>query len=356
MLKRLIKGYLSRRNRERLHEAKNQSEHKYLVDHDYPEITDDELKQIQEAWPYMNLTKKDLTWSRIYKKERGFSPYFIGVWQTHLLRELLNPYVQLSSFENKALCDVYFPFFPFPQAYVRRLQGIYYDRNMKVLSESEAVGILLEKQAYIIKPAFGTMQGQGVSKIQLRNERENDILTVRNSFLEQESDFIAQEVLAQHPTVAALNPSSLNCCRVTTIYIDGHFGYSTIIKIGRKNSNVDNWHSSYLGGVSASGSLLGDVYDYTLNRTEKTDYGQVLKGMQLPCFKEMIDFVEQAHKRYFPNCGVIGWDVCVDNNDQVRIIETNLTSPGFVGEQLASGTFFEPFREEINNRMKKVQK
>lgn len=356
MIRRYIRSYLSRHDQNGLHEAKNRSEQKYLANHDYPEITDEELKQIQEAWPYMNLTKKDLTWSRIYKKKRGFSPYFIGSWQTHLLRQALNPYAQLSSFENKALCDVYFPLLPFPRAYVRRLQGVYYDVNMSILSELEAVDVLLEKQSYVIKPAFGTMRGQGVNRIQLKNEREIDVCTVRNSFEEQESDFIAQEVLLQHPDVAALNPSSLNCCRVTTIYIDGHFGYSTIIKFGRRNSNVDNWHSSYLGGVSATGLLLGDAFDYSLNRTEKTDFGQVLKGMQLPCFKEMIGFVEQAHKKYFPNCGVIGWDVFVDNNNQVRIIEANLTCPAFVGEQLASGTFFEPFREEINNRMKKVQK
>ena len=58
MITRIVSGCLNRINSTKLHNAKNQSEHKYLLNHDYPEITDEELKQIQKAWPYMNLTKK----------------------------------------------------------------------------------------------------------------------------------------------------------------------------------------------------------------------------------------------------------------------------------------------------------
>ena len=196
MITRIVKGCLNRINSTKLHNAKNQSEHKYLLNHDYPEITDDELKKIQEAWPYMNLTKRDLTWSRIYKKEHGFSPYFIGVWQTHLLRQIFNPYAQLSSFENKALCDVYFPELPFPLAYVRRLQGVYYDKDMSIISEKDAIELLLTKQSYIIKPAFGSMQGQGVHKVTLLGGND-DVTKIKHSFSEKKTDFIAQEVLHQ---------------------------------------------------------------------------------------------------------------------------------------------------------------
>ena len=352
MIKRILKKYRQKRLWNKIRDSKNQSEQKYLVDNTYPLISDEELREIREAWPYMNLEKKDLTWSRIYKKEHGFSPYFIGVWQTHLLRQVFNPYEQLSSLENKALCDVYFPELPYPQAYVRRIQGIYYDKDMQVITEDKAIQILKTKHTYIIKPAFGTKQGQGVHKVTLTEEEKINDEQIRQSFSDQLSDFIAQEVLQQHPDVAALNPTSLNCCRVTTIYINGKFGYSTIIKFGRKGSNVDNWHSSFLGGVTNDGKLLEYAYDYTLNRTDHTEFGLFFGGMQLPCFVEMIQLVERSHKRLFPNCGMVGWDVVVDINNNIRVIEANVTTPGFVGEQYASGTFFEQFRDEINERMK----
>ena len=220
MIVGLLNGCLKRINSIHIHNARNRGEQKYLVNHDYPEITDDELKQVQQAWPYMNLTKKDLTWSRIYKKEHGFSPYFVGVWQSYLLRQVFNPYEQLSSFENKALTDIYFPELPFPRAYVRKIQGMYYDDKMSLLSEAEAVALLSSKQSYIIKPAFGTMQGKGVKKISLSENPEENHSLVLKSFQEHKSDFIVQEVVRQHPAVAALNPTSLNCCRVTTIFIN----------------------------------------------------------------------------------------------------------------------------------------
>ena len=348
----LLNGCLNKINRIHIHNARNRGEQKYLVNHDYPEITDDELKQVQQAWPYMNLTKKDLTWSRIYKKEHGFSPYFVGVWQSFLLREVFNPYDQLSSFENKALTDIYFPELPFPKAYIRRIQGVYYDAAMSLLSEDEAVAFLASKLSYIIKPAFGTMQGKGVQKISLSGNRDEDEKLIRKSFKEHKSDFIVQEVVRQHPDVAALNPTSLNCCRVTTIYINGKSGFSTILKIGRKGSDVDNWHSSYMVGVSDDGVLNDYAYDYELKRVDKTDLGQSFGGFRLPCFAEMIELVESSHKRLFPNCGMVGWDVFVDENNKPRVIEANITKPGLVGEQLCSGTFLESFCNEINERMK----
>lgn len=342
--------------REQLHKAKNASENKYLKDNTYPEITNAELREIQQAWPYMHLTKADLTWSRIYKKEHGFSPDMMGVWQTHLLRQALNPSAELSAFEHKAMCDVYFPNLPYPKAFVRRIHGVYYDTKMNVLTPQEAVRILQERGSYIIKPAFGTMQGQDVHKVTLQGSADEKRKMVELSFAGQSADFIAQEVLIQHPDVAALNPTSLNCCRVTTIYLDGHFDYSTIIKFGRKGSDVDNWHSSFFGGVSSTGVLLPKAYDYKLASATKTDLGLAFGGRQLPAFDQMIAMVEQAHKRYFPNCGFIGWDVFIDADNAPRLIEANLTIPGIVGEQYASGTFFGKFRSEVNNRMKQQER
>ena len=327
--------------------SRNQYENKYLDYGNFPEITNTELKLFQETWPMWNINKKDLTWARIYKKEWGFSPYIIGNWHTLVLRKMFNPYPQLSSFENKALCDVYFPEIPYPKAYIRRLNGVYYDERMNILSRKEAIDTLLLNTAYVIKPAFGTMQGNGVEVISKDKYQADYEKAISESIDRQKSDFIAQELLIQHPDIAKLNPTSLNCCRVTSIFIDGQYGSSTMIKIGKKGSNVDNWHSSYLCGVTPNGKLLNKAYDNHLNTVTKTDNGIEFGGTELPCFHEMIRLVEKFHKKYFPNCGVIGWDILIDKDNCPRIIEANLTTPGLVGEQLASGDFFKEFRDVI---------
>lgn len=336
---------------EKIRHGRNGFEKKYLAYDSFPEITDDELKQIRKTWPMWKIKKDDLIWSRVYKKFHGFSPYIIGNWHTYLLRQEFNPYEQLSSFEYKGLFDVYFPEIPFPKSFVRRIQNVYYDLNMQVISRERAVDILLQYDTYIIKPSFGTNQGKGVEKVNLNVvDKKKRIL---ESFEDQKSDFIAQEVLEQHPDVAALNPTSLNCCRVTSVYIDGKFGFSTVFKIGKAGSNIDNWRSSYFCGVCQDGTLSQYGFANDLKIVEQTDNGITIRGFRLPCYKDIVILVEKYHKKYFPNCGMIGWDVLVDKNNSVRVIEMNLTVPGLVAEQLAAGDFLKDFRDEIVKRLTK---
>lgn len=310
-----------------------------------PKLSTLEKQEIHETWPFWKLTDRDMVWVRIFKKFNGFSPYAIGVWQSVMLREALNPYNQLSAFENKSMCDIYFPSISFPTPLVRRIGGIYYDIDMRVLCMEEVVRILKKEQSYIIKPAFGTMQGCGVQKVVLGKGNDEEI--VKESIKKQPKDFIAQKVLRQHPLIESLNPTSLNCCRVTSIYINGRYDYSVMLKIGKKGSSVDNWNSSILCGVSKDGILADIAYDNHLNVVRTTDNGRQFGGMRLPKFEEMLAYVEDRHKMLFPNCGVIGWDICIDLQDQVRVIETNITEPGLVGEQLVSGDFFRPFHDDL---------
>lgn len=332
----------------RTHYLTVKDERRFLKYGHIPSLTKTEMSEIKRTWPFGNLTDLDMTWIRIYKKFHGFSPYVIGVWQSVLLRKRLNPYEQLSSFENKGLCDIYFPDIYFPKPIVRRIAGLLYDNEMHVISLAEAESLLMREAGYIIKPSFGTMQGKGVQKITLESGQDDvNVVKIKQSFSQYNGDFIVQEIIRQHPSVAALNPTSLNSCRVTSLYINGKFDYSVMLKIGKKGSDVDNWNSSVLCGATKDGYLLDIAYDNRLNIVRETDNGIRFGGMRLPSFDEMIEYVEVHHKKLFPNCGMIGWDICVDGDGCIRVIEANLTSPGFVGEQLASGDFFRSFRDDI---------
>ena len=350
-IKKIKRRILSPNDMQNIRYGRNGFEKKYLTYGDFPEITEDELDQIRKTWPMWKIEKDDLIWSRVCKKFHGFSPYIIGNWHTYLLRQEFNPYEQLSSFEYKGLFDVYFPEIPFPKSFVRRIQNVYYDLDMQVISKENAVDILSQYDAYIIKPSFGTNQGKGVEKVDLSVvDKKKRIL---KSFDDQKSDFIAQEVLEQHPDVAALNPTSLNCCRVTSVYIDGKFGLSTVFKIGKIGSNIDNWRCAYFCGVCQDGTLSQYGFTNDLKVVEQTDNGITIRGFKLPCYKDIVALVEKCHKRYFPNCGMIGWDVLVDKNNSVRVIEMNLTVPGIVAEQLAAGDFLKDFRDVIVKRLTK---
>ena len=324
-----------------------------LKEHDYPIITRQELQQIRDAWPcFKYYGQKDLTWFRIYKKEHGFSPYFIDALQIKYVLEKTNPLNQFVALVNKALCDVYLPEIPFPKVYVRKLNGSFFDGQMNYLTLSDAVDYLTGLKEFIVKPALDTKGGVGVKKVVV------DKLTFGKKEIEQilggvGENAVVQEVLCQEAKMSAMNPTSINCCRITTLYINGKFGFSSILKVGKMGSKVDNWNSSYFIGMNKDGSLLPYGYDNKLNKVALTDNGIIFEGVQVPFFDKMVELTEKCHKKLFPNCGIIGWDIMVDNDTNPRVIETNILRTGVVGEQLASGTFFEEFRDIICEKLMK---
>lgn len=313
-----------------------------------PRLTSEEKSMIRKTWPGIHIYNIDFVNARVYKKIHGFSPYYLGPCWYNELRQCFNPKDQLYSLENKALCDIYFPDLKFPKPLVRRLNGDFYDQRMNYLTKDEAIKILQDKKIFVIKPAIGTEQGEGVLKVNFTTKDDlNEI------FDSTGNNFIVQELVSQALEIKRLNPSSLNCFRVTTMYFNGRFGYSTALKVGKEGSFRDNWNSAYWVNVKTDGTLGKTAYDYNLNPISKTDNGISFDGVCMPKYQEMIAHLEKMHKKLFPNCGVIGWDVTIDENYEICIIETNLWDPGTNIEQYVCGDFFKPFRDDMLNFLTK---
>lgn len=321
---------------------------KRFLSFNLPELTANEKRAIRNTWPGLHIYDMDMVHARVFKMIHGFSPYYLSPCWYNEIREKMNPKVQLYSLENKALCDVYFPQLCFPKVYVRRLNGSFFDEGMNYLSVDEAKQLLAIKREFVIKPSIGTEQGKGVKRILMTDNYDFNAL-----FLEEGNDFIAQEVLKQAPEIEQLNPTSLNCFRVTTMYMENKFGYSTALKVGKKGAFRDNWNSGYWVNVNNDGKCSKYGYDYEMNANEKTDNGIAFEHLQMPKFNEMISRLEQMHKQLFPNCGLIGWDVTIDKDYKVRIIEYNLWDPGTNIEQFVCGDFFKPFRDQMLNYLKR---
>lgn len=314
----------------------------------FQHLSDEEKKLLQDTWPGLEFYQIDLMWNRIHKHFRSFSPYYLGAAQSDIVRGLLNPYDQLVSLENKAMCDVWFPEIPFPEVLVRSFDGVLYDKHMNAISEKDAVQIISCENEVIFKPSVGTMCGIGVRKVNVEKLKEAGSLQYNRS-----NYFIVQKVLRQEELIARLNPSSINCCRITSLYINGKFDFSAMIKVGMQGSFVDNWRCSYLIGMSKDGKLDNIGFDKQLNIVRTTDNGINFGGMSVPGFGKMVELVEKLHKKYFPFCGIIGWDIIINSDNNPIVIEANLATPGLVGEQLVSGPFLEPFVGDICDKLKK---
>lgn len=321
-----------------------------LKKYNLPKLTRDEYQNYCDTWSCFKVSPKDLAYVRMYKKEYGFDPYFIPDYEFYrYVIPRTNPSSLVTAFKNKALYEVYFAQMPIIQNVTACfVGGGKYKNGMIQITKEEELELLMQLNSFIIKPAFDSGCGKNVKKIDLTKVKNKEEY-LNHLIQEYKSDYVTQEVLVQHPDIARLNPRSLNCCRVTSILLNNRFSYSTILKVGKSKSDVDNWQDSYVIGVDTEGKLLQYGYDSELNRVEQADNGIPFRGIQLPKYNEMIMLAEKFHRFYFPNIGILGWDMCVDINNDVRVVEINVDYPGVAGEQMASGTFFKDRRDDILN-------
>ena len=317
---------------------------RFIKEHSLPKLSKNEWNSLKAAWPCFKLKESDLIYLKLYKKEHGFDPYFISDYPLQLILKRTNPLKQVEALQHKGLVDVWFPELNFPEVYVRCIAGILYDKDMNIITPEDSLRIIKRKDLFIIKPTVDTGCGKGVKRITTKDKTDNELNDILKSY---KRDYIVQEAIKQSKEIEYLNPTSLNTCRVTSIHINGKWSSSTIFKVGKKGADKDNWSSSYFIGVNEDGTLKDCGYDNNLKKVYKTDTGIVFKNIKLPKFEEMISFTKKYHLKYFPQCGIVGWDIFIDSENNVRVIEVNLDSPGVVGEQIASGTFFKDFRDDI---------
>jgi hypothetical protein len=311
-----------------------------IVKFNLEKFSTNEIEDTYKTWPFFKPKNSDLIWNRLYKKFYGFNPYFVNDSQLRYILRHFNPYEKIMYLQNKAMLDVYYSDIHFPKVYLKCINGILCDCNgnptnkEKALSALEASG----ETSFFVKPSIDNGCGKGVKEITI-----NDAIYE----IKEGGDYVIQEKLKQCTFLNDLNETSINSCRVTSIYINGHFTCSSVLKVGKRGTYRDNWKYSYLVGMDSEGTLLGCGFDSNLETVNKADSNICFKGLKYPFYKEMTKEIERYHKKYFPYCGIIGWDVFIDSNNEVRVIEVNLDYPGVVGEQFCSGTFFQEHQKYI---------
>lgn len=326
---------------------------KHLIcDLNLPRLSKKEKKEIKKVWPCFKFSNLDFIWMRIYKAEHGFDPYYLCDHQYALLLKIINKSFNWASLSNKALTDIYMPEIPWPKVYLRRINKKYYNNEMTEINHEQAVAILQSQSKFVIKPAIGTGGGKGVKVVDNLLSHEE----ISKLFEAYDTDFVVQTLIVQNEELSRFNPTSVNTCRITTIKMGTKQSFSAIFKVGRKNSRVDNWNSSVLIGVDKQGRLSDYGYDVNLNRIEKSDIGVPFAGCVIPKFNEMVELTQKYHQLYHPNLSVVGWDITLEKNGDIIVIETNLDFPGILGEQVCSGTFFKEFRDEICGVVNKCNK
>lgn len=182
------------------------------------------------------------------------------------------------------------------------------------------------KEKVIYKPE-ASMCGRGVA-IYKKEELTDQLI---DSLLQEGG--VLEEVVEQHPVLAEINPTTLNCVRVNTV-VDRegkvHI-YSTSFKAGsgQKGVVVDGANAGGLwyhvdmdtGVIDTCGQdIHGKKYIYH-PFTKK-----IILGTTIPMWSELLEMIKEAALLY-PEARLIGWDVAVDIRKPIIIEANYIASP-----------------------------
>lgn len=191
--------------------------------------------------------------------------------------------------------------------------------------------LLLRQGSLFIKPVDG-MQGQSCA-LWLADGGDRVVQNGRNMPWSEAAatirdGMLVEEVVRQHPDLAALHPHSLNTLRITTVR--GEDGEIVLmpgfLRIGVHGKRVNNLAAGGLGCcISDNGTLFPTARieePPTLPEfTEHPDTHVRFEGVRVPYWDECRNLLKRAHA-LFPRTHDVGWDVAV-TPDGPLIIEAN---------------------------------
>lgn len=145
---------------------------------------------------------------------------------------------------------------------------------------------------------------------------------------EADQHMIFQPVVEQHPTLASLNPSSVNTIRINTLRTDDEVeSHVATLRVGREGRIVDN---AAAGGMCVKIDMAtGQLGPFARTKPEIStrkferhpDTGVAFASIVVPHWQQVLDLVLRGARAMAP-LRSLGWDVAVTPKGPV-IIETN---------------------------------
>lgn len=200
------------------------------------------------------------------------------------------------------------------------ISGRFFDPDMKLLDETELQKLLeAHNDMLVLKDEFGF----GGKQIQIIHSSE-----FKTEQLVGRMNCIIQPYIYQYKVLNDLYPGSVNTFRVTT-FLDKDESVRVkfvVLRFGIDGSKIDNLSSGgqYMG-FDLEGHPSDSAYEYELGfnmgqKHRNTEFP--FEKVEIPMFGKMLEMCKKAHLAY-PYLGLIGWDVCIDQMGEPKLIEWN---------------------------------
>lgn len=185
----------------------------------------------------------------------------------------------------------------------------------------------------IIKPVQDTSSGIGVEKVQGIENIKKSLL------LRKGQSVVVQECIAQNEQLNKLYPDAVNTFRVITYIWNGKIYHVPLaLRIGQGGSFLDNAHAGGMFiGVSDDGELGNIAFTESgLHFEEHPDTNIKFDGYKLEFVPEIIETAKKMHLNA-PQLGIISWDMTIDKEGMLVLIEANTRGQSIWFPQMANG-------------------
>lgn len=218
--------------------------------------------------------------------------------------------------------------------------GIFRNSNMDFIDRAQAEEILFDIGKAFLKPARDSNSGKGCCLLDIKNGiDQNSRRTIEEILKNQGRYYNIQERLINCSELSKLHPESINTLRVTTyIWKDKVYHFPLLLRIAQGKNTLDNAHQGGMFiGVNDDGTLKKCAYtEFQERYYAHPDTKIKFDGYKLPEIPQMIESVKKIHQR-IPQIGMISWDVTIDNNNTVVIVEMNLQGQTIWMTQMTNG-------------------
>ena len=192
---------------------------------------------------------------------------------------------------------------------------------------------------FFAKPVRGT-GGAGARVIDTSED------TLENLYaLCKKDELIVEQVIQQHDDLAAFNSTTLNTVRLNTLVGADNIPKVTltVARFGRSGNVVDNFHGGGVGAIVdiESGIITSEAIDRNhCRKSVHPDSNLAIKGFKYPEWEKIKKAVCDAALLVVPHVRHIGWDVALNSNGEVELVEGNfwpnfdvLQSPDQIGRR-----------------------
>lgn len=298
-------------------------------------------------------------WLAAYSRVNGnYSPDYVpeSIYYSYL-EPILNDYEHCISYSDKNFYDLMYREELFPSTLIRNIDQSYYDRDYKPVSsfDDHLNNLKSDHAEIILKPSIESGGGVNVMLFKLKDDKylcsdKKDILDEVFLDSKYKSNFVIQEKLNSHPDLSKFNPSSVNTIRVLTyrsVVTNEIIILNSVLRVGGEGAVVDNSRAGGVAiGVDSNGRLNSFATDKNGMKAMQLNDHDLSDDYCIPSFDEILQLSKTIARKNIHH-RLLGLDMVVLDNNEVKCIEVNNKGNEINFFQFNNGPLFNEYTDEI---------